>query len=153
MCVTAMIAMTVASTAMTIQGQRQAAKSQKAMHEYNAKVQENNAIIAEQNAQFENEKHKDNLRRILGDQKTSYGASGVTRTGSSLDVQLDTITQGELDSLTILYGGDIKAEGARMSAVSQRMAGDAVIQESKTKIGQTILAGGNQALMIKESYG
>tara|TARA_Y100000004_G_scaffold188747_1_gene243351 strand:+ start:51 stop:521 length:471 start_codon:yes stop_codon:yes gene_type:complete len=151
--VTAMIAMTTASTAMTIHGQRQAAKSQQAMHEYNAQVQENNAIIAKQNAEFENEKHKDNLRRILGSQKASFSASGITRTGSTLDVQLDTVTQGELDSLTILYGGNLKASGAEQSAVSQRMAGAAVIKESQSKIGQTILAGGNQALMIKESYG
>ena len=148
-----MVAMTIASTAMTVHGQRQAAKSQKAMHEYNAQVAENNAIIARQNAEFENEKHKDNLRRLLASQKASFSASGVTRTGSTLDVQLDTVTQGELDSLTILYGGNLKASGAEQSAVSQRMAGDAAVQEANSKVGATLLAGGGQLLQTKMSFG
>ena len=151
--VTAMILMTTASTAMTVQGQRQAAKAQKAQHEYNAAVQENNAIIAEQNAQYEADKHDDNLRRLMASQKSSYSSSGVTSTGSALDVALDTVTQGEMDKMAILYGGDIKAEGAKASAVSQRMAGDAAIQEGKSKVGATLLSGGGQLLGIQQSYG
>ncbi len=148
-----MVAMTVASTAMTIHGQRQAAKSQQAMHEYNAQVAENNAIIAKQNAEFEEQKHRDNLRRLLAGQKASFSASGVTRTGSSLDVQLDTVTQGELDSLAILYGGDLKASGASQSAVSSRMAGQAAIDEANSKVGSTLLAGGGQLLQTKMTFG
>ena len=151
--VTAMILMTTASTAMTVQGQRQAAKAQKAQHEYNAAVQENNAIIAEQNAQYEADKHDDNLRRLMASQRSSYSSSGVTSTGSALDVALDTVTQGEMDKMAILYGGDIKAEGAKASAVSQRMAGDAAIQEGKSKVGATLLSGGGQLLGIQQSYG
>jgi len=153
MCTTALVLMAVTSTAMTVHGQRQAAKAQQAQAEYNAAVQENNAIIAEQNAQYEADRHDNNLRRILAKTRSEYGASGITRTGSALDVQLDTVSQSELDKLEILYGGSLTAEGARASAVSQRMAGAAAVADSKSKIGATLLAGTTQLVGIHKSTG
>ncbi len=149
----ALIGLTTASTAITVQGQQQAAKAQKAQHEYNAAVQENNAIIAEQNAQYEADRHDDNLRRILAKQRADYGPSGVTRTGSALDVQLDTVSQSELEKLEILYGGNLSAKGARASAVSQRMAGAAAIADSKQKVGATLLSGVGTSVRIADAGG
>jgi len=141
MCVTAMVAMTVASTGIAIHGQRQQAKAAKAQAEYNAQVAENNAIIARQNAEYEADRHDDGVRRLLASMRASQSATGVTRTGTSLDLQLDQVSQAEMDKLEILYTGGITEQGHKQSASSQRAMGEYQASQAKSNIGTSLLTG------------
>ena len=134
MCVTAMVAMTVASTGIAIHGQRQQAKAAKAQAEYNAQVAENNATIARQNAEYE----ADRAELI---ERLNESATGVTRTGTSLDLQLDQVSQAEMDKLEILYTGGITEQGHKQSASSQRAMGEYQASQAKANIGTSLLTG------------
>lgn len=76
--------------------------------DYEAAVARNNAVMAKQQSQLEAERTRKDTMRRLGAQKTAFGASGVTLSGSALDVASDSAFVGEQDAQLILYGGDVR---------------------------------------------
>lgn len=84
----------------------------------NANAQQ--AIIS---ANADEQKQRDQLKRLLGSQQAGYGASGVASdSGSPLDVAADTAAQGEIDALTIRYNGQIRANASRYQASADQAA-------------------------------
>jgi hypothetical protein len=109
--------------------------------DYNAAVAEQDALAANDRAKSEEDAHRESIRRILATQRALYGKSGLSMEGSPLLVMEDTAAQGELDALTIRYGGDIAAAKGRSSANLSRMQGGAAKTASYFQAGSTLLSG------------
>jgi len=71
--------------------------------------------------------------------------------GSPLLVMEDTAATGELDALTIRYGGDVAAARSRSSANLSRMQGRAAQVGSYFTAGSTLLSGASSALSTKNT--
>lgn len=131
------------------------AKAANAAAEYNASIQERNATIAGIRANdaiargdIEEKKYRLQVSKLVGEQRSEYGASGVVvDTGSPLDVNLDTVEQGELDALTIRHNASIEAWGLRNQA--EEAIGNASLYRATRRspavaAGTTLLSGAGQ---------
>lgn len=96
--------------------------------DYQAQIALNNAQSAEWDAAHAKEtaadeaaQHMDDVRRFLGTQRAAQSASGaVVDSGTFLDVTLDTVGQGKLDEMAILYEGDLEAWRHETTATNYR---------------------------------
>lgn len=112
---------------------------------YQAKVAENNAVAAGYEAEYAKEQaqkdaqnHRDQVAKLLGKQRAAMGASGmVADTGSFLDLELDTVSQGKMDELAILHEGDLEAWRAKVGASNQT----AQAQLYRNSMGSPLAAG------------
>lgn len=140
------IAMMVVGTVVSAYGQYQAGQAQKRAHEYNARIAEQNAQIAKDQAAYEAERQKKRTRAMLAKQRVGYGASGiVSNTGTALDMLRNTMMDGEMDRMAILYGGDVEAVNQRAKAASERMQGKAAAMAGKFGAASTLLSGAGSA--------
>lgn len=113
---------------------------------------EQEAAAEENIAATEEARHRQNVGRLLGVQRTAYAKAGVRMSGSALLVADDTAVQGELDALMIRYNGKSKANAIRSAAATERIRGDIALKEGKmaqrshrlTAVG-TMLGAGGQA--------
>lgn len=83
---------------------------------FNAQVATNNEQIATDQGKLQLQQQQVDAFRKLGAIKAAYGASGVTTSGSPLDVLADSYTQSELDANTIIYNAKVKAAGYQNTA-------------------------------------
>lgn len=153
------VATTVASAGIGAVGAVQQGNAAKAAADYNAKVAQNNAVIARQNADLarsEADAEEQTVRRRtagqLGTAGAAIGASGLTSEGTPLDVLEETAALGELDALTVRWGGDLKARsfeqqatGYESSAVLERMQGRAAQRNAMFSAAGTLLSGFSSA--------
>jgi len=125
---------------------------QNQMAAYNSKVQENNAIaVRDQTAQ-----KLDSQRRMVrlqqGKERASIAQSGLTASGSLLDVYDQNAVFSELDMLNTAYSGEMDArglaaqsqitswQGAQESSMS-RMRGKNAARAGAMNAGSSILSG------------
>lgn len=135
----------LASSVVSAGGAVYSGQMQKQAADYNAQVSNVNALMAENKAKADEQAHRAMVAKILSSQKALYGKSGLSMEGSPLLVMEDTAIQGELDALTIRYGGDVAAAQARSQANIQRMQGSAARTASYITAGSTLLSGASQA--------
>lgn len=135
----------VASAVVSAAGAIYSGQQQKKAAEYNAAVQEQQAQAIEDKAKYDEEMHRERVRKILSTQRAMYGKSGIDTTGSPLLVMEDTFKQGEVDALAIRYGGDIQSAQARSAANLSRMQGKSLQTASYFQAGSSLLAGAGQA--------
>ena len=135
----------LAATTISAAGALQAGKSQQDMAEYNARVAEQSAVAATEKAAYDEQIHREQVRKVLSKQRALYGKSGVDMTGSPLLVLEDTAKTGELDALAIRYGGEIEASRARSGAGLSKAQGSQARTASYLQAGTTLLTGGSQA--------
>jgi hypothetical protein len=135
------LAAIAASTAVTAYGQYQQGQAQERASNYQAAVQERNAQIAKQNAEYDAQRQSSRLRRAIGSQRAAVLASGIQMEGTALDLQQDTVQQGEMDRLAILYGGETAYQNAKSEAELSRMQGKAAAQAGTTAAFGTVLGG------------
>ena len=139
------IVMMAVGTAVSAYGQYQAGQAAKRAHEYNAQVAEQNAQIAKDQAAYEAERQKKRTRVMIARQRVGYGASGfVSNTGTALDTLRQTMQEGEMDRMAILYSGDVESVNMRAQAAAERMQGKAAAQAGKYAAAGTLLSGGGQ---------
>lgn len=112
---------------------------QKKAAEYNADVAEQSALAAQDKADYDEDMHRQNVRRIISSQRALYGKSGVDMTGSPLLTLENTAGQGELDALAIKHGGAVEASQQRSSATLSRMQGKSAATGSYIQAGSTLL--------------
>jgi hypothetical protein len=101
--------LTIGSTVLGAAGQIQQSQATAAASKYNAQVANMNATINDQRAKdainrgaLEEQKKRQQVAGVLGQQKAAMAANGVDVTfGSPLDTLVDTSKLGELDALTI----------------------------------------------------
>jgi len=78
-------------------------------------------------------------RRLAGAQRARFAAAGIDLSGSAVDVQYDSAVQFEVDALTSIYQGFVKAASLRTAANSVRMQGRNVLIGSFFSAGSQLL--------------
>lgn len=117
-------------------GQQQAVAERQAA-EYNADVSERNAEITRNNARVDARRVEREMRIKKGQVAAAGSGSGLQLMGSALDVMEDNFFEGELDRLTILHEGEIRAQNFERDAEFTRFSGQtkaqSAIYRSKTE--------------------
>lgn len=123
-------AMSVVGGAVQAAGAMQQAEAEAQAHEYNAAVAERNEKVIHQQTKVAKEDQRRENKRVLSTIRTLYGNSGMSMTGSALDVMIDTKYEQELEVKRIGYKGklaQIEQRDARnlelMGADNARAAG------------------------------
>ena len=155
-----MTALTIGSTIAGTAGSFQQAQATQAAAEFNAKVGEMNATLSERRAQDaiergakEEQRKRQEVQRILGQQQAGMAANGVDIAfGSPLDLLTDTAVMGEIDALTIRqnayresYDHQVDAANKRSGATLNRMEGKAAKTAGYLDAFGTILGGAGKA--------
>lgn len=96
--------------AMSADSQRKQAHFQEDMAEYNAEVAVAEADHTRAATDIKARQHRLRVAQTVGKQRAAMGASGVAvDQGSFLDLTLDTVEQGKIDELALLYEGELSA--------------------------------------------
>ncbi|SDL07157.1 hypothetical protein SAMN05428953_12649 [Mesorhizobium muleiense] len=122
------IALMVGSTLLGAAGTVQQAQATAAANKYNAQVQDMNATLSERRAKDaiergakEEQRKRQQVAGIAGQQRAAMAANGVDLSfGSPLDALVDTAVMGELDALTIRTNANREAYDHRVDAVNKR---------------------------------
>lgn len=85
-----------------------------------ADMNERNAKEAEAKGQYDAMRQQLMAGRAMGASIAAYGASGVTNTGSVLEVLHTSSMNAELDRLNILHGADVRAINFQNQAAIDR---------------------------------
>lgn len=117
--------------------------------DYNAAVSEQAARAAKDKASYEEDIHRERVRKLISSQRALYGKSGVDMSGSPLLTLEDTAGQGELDALAIRYGGNVSAAQNRSAATLSRMQGSAARTSSYIQAGSSLLTGASSTVKAK----
>jgi len=139
--ISAVVAAAAAGT--TAYSQVQQGKAQEKAAEENVKIAEANAKAQQEKAAYDEEVHRERVKKILKSQRALYGASGVDMEGSPMMVQADTMEQGELDALAIRRGGDVAAAEQRSMARLYKMQGKAALKQGYYSAGGSLLGAGS----------
>lgn len=140
-----MVAAAIAGVLVSAAGAIYSGMQQKQAADYNAKVAENQAQSIQNKAMYEEQIHRERVRKILSAQRSVFGASGLdTASGSPLLVREDSAMQGEMDAMAIRYGGDVEAANARSAANLYRMQGRTAQTAGFIQAGGSLLSGGAQ---------
>ncbi len=103
---------------------RQSGQVARSQAEWNAQRTEAQVQSTREAAQADEARQRERTRFILGDQRASYGASGVLLEGSPQEVLAMTAAQQELDALTIRYNAGVREADLRGEAASSRYTGE-----------------------------
>lgn len=104
-----MVALTLGSAVLGAAGQIQQGQAAAAASNYNAQVADMNAKLSERRArdaiergQLDEQRKRQEVAQIQGQQRAAMAANGVDLSfGSPLNIIVDTATMGEIDALTI----------------------------------------------------
>jgi len=124
---------TVVGSALSAYGQIQSGRAAAQAADYNATVTRNQAIATQQEgevraqqeqaqASADERTQRDRFRRLQATALASLGTSGQTGEGSATDLLAENASQGELDALTIRYGGQVRADNLRRAAANSASA-------------------------------
>lgn len=122
------IALAIGSTLLGAAGAVQQGQAASAANKYNAQVQDMNATMADRRAKDaiergaqEEQRKRNQVAQIKGQQQAAMAANGVDLTfGSPLDTLTDTAVMGELDALTIRTNANREAYDYKVDAVNKR---------------------------------
>jgi hypothetical protein len=134
---------TAASAGYTVYSQQQAGKKAEEAEEENARILEDQAKAAQDKAAYDEELHRDRVKKLLKSQRALYGGSGVEMEGSPMMVQADTANQGEMDALAIRQGGNVTAAQYRSEANLRRMYGKNYKSAANRQATGTLLSTGS----------
>jgi len=140
------VAVAVVSAGVSAYSQYSAGENAAEEADYNAKVAEQNALAEKDKASYDENIHRDNVRKLLSTQRALYGKSGVDMTGSPLLVMEDTAAKSEIDALAIRHGGDIAAAQQRSAATLSKMRGKNAQTAGYIGAGSSLLSGASSAL-------
>lgn len=147
------VAASLAGTAVSAVGAVQQGKAAKASADYNAAVAHNQAIAARQKAEFDAERERERVQRLLGAQRAGFAKGGVEIEGTPLLVMEDAAEQGELDVQAILYGGDIQSDNYQAEAGLRRMEGAQAKKAGMFGAGSTLLTGASSTYLAGKEAG
>jgi len=113
---------------------------------YNAGIARRKAQLSLDQAAADADASDRESRKTIGSMRADFGASGVTGTGSVMDVIQASATVAELDRQNILYRGKLKAMGFLEEAALERTRGKQAIRQSRFQAAsQTLTAIGSAA--------
>ena len=141
-----------ASAAVGAGGALYAGEQQRKAASYSADVAEQAAVAARERAAYDEEMHRERIRKTLSTIRSLYGKSGVDMTGTPLLALEETAAQGEMDALAIRYGGDVAAAQKRSEAALYKMQGRAAQTSSYFQAGSTLLQGAGSMYKTGKMY-
>ncbi len=86
-----------------------------------------------------------NARKVVGDTRAAYGASGVTMEGSPLDIMEESLTNINRDQMNVRYSGELNARQAEWDADLAVKQGKAARTASYFGAASSILGAGTKA--------
>ena len=133
------LALTLGSTLLGAAGSIQQGQAAAKAAKYNNQVAEMNATISERRAKdavergaTEEQKKRQQVQQVLGQQQAAMAANGVDLTfGSPLDTIVDTAVLGELDALTIRSNAYRESYDYQVDAANKRAGGQLALMEGK----------------------
>ena len=155
------VILSVASTAFSVIGAIQQGNAQSAQYkaqaqaaDYNAKVAENNAIAINQQTAAREDAERRQRRIRLGSAAASMSQSGLTDTGSIMDMFDQSAIESELDILNSRYEGNLQARGYgeqakldRYSAATASSNASAAKSAGMLNAGAALLSGASSGYM------
>ena len=129
------------ATAVAVVGTVASANAQANAAKYNAEVARQNADLATRNALMQEERHRAQVRKQLGDLRAGYASSGVQMEGSPLDVLASSVKNAELDSLIIRSQGATNAWGFSAESQLQRKRASSALTSGYLQAGTTAASG------------
>lgn len=124
-------------------------KREQARADAQADLHERQAKLLRMRGAYEGSRKQEQLDRIGGQQRAGLAASGVSLTdGSAVDIQTDTLTEGNLDIAAIRWNADLAADTEGFKANIERSTkpgGFAVASAFVSPIIQTLSSQGKQA--------
>lgn len=102
---------TVAGGAVQYAQAKQASKAKEKAADYNKQVAGQQSAVARAQANIDAEQMRSRNRRIISSQQARYAKSGITQTGTVLDVKRDSEMQGELEVMNRIHKGNLEAAG------------------------------------------
>lgn len=130
----------VVGAAVSAYGAYSSGQAQKSAANFNAQVAQNNATAARQQAAADAAQISIRNRRLAGSQVAEQGAAGVSG-GSADDVIYDSAVQGELNRLTTLYKGNVKAGADDSQSQLDRAQASYAGTAGEISAGGSILSG------------
>jgi hypothetical protein len=132
-----------ASTLMAAKSAQDQGQYRRSQSRYNARVAENEAEEVRSVGVQEENKQRKATAQMLSTQRAALGASGVELgSGSALQLQQDTETQGEIDAGRIKSNYADKATSLGTSAMLTRSDGAAAAKAGRNQSMGTLLSGG-----------
>lgn len=150
------------------EAQQRSAESQAELADYNAAVADLQAKDALDRGQEEEQRWRQKVRLMVGEQRAGQAASNVdVGYGSAVDVQADTAFLGELDAMTIrnnaareAWGYKVAGEDLRRRAQIARKEGVMMLETGRAQqsaynwgTAGTLLGTGSSLLMTKYGFG
>lgn len=139
----AAVPLMIAGTAISVYGQIKAGKAQSEIANANAAVLEKEAIAEKQSAKYDEDAHRERVKRAISTARVDIGRSGVDSPAHVLALETSA-AEGEMDALAIRHGGAIAASRARSGARIQRAKGAAARRSGKVGAGVSLLTGGGR---------
>lgn len=136
-----MQAVIVAGTLLTAVSALQQGAYQRKVADYNARVLENQKVAIKQKAELDVEQHKDKVKRLKASQRVAYLKSGVSLSGSALDVISETEQQGLLDEKIIRYNAAQGIQGTEAEIALTLAGGEQAMRAGQLQAGASLLAG------------
>lgn len=141
---------------MQYKGQRQAGAMAEQAGQFNAAVGEIKAKDAEQRGVQDEFFHRLRTRKLIGEQRVAFAASGVDITdpdSTAVNVVADTAKMSEIDALTIRMNAAREAWGYRTQAAQDAFAGRLSNFERKQAANAALINAGSNAFMMKYGFG
>lgn len=138
-------AASVAAAGIAAYGAYEQGQQAKKAADFNAQIASNAAKADMEQAQAQAEQDKRQAVLRLGMIRANAGASGVTSSGSVLDVLGDVATQSKLQQQTDIYQGGLRASANRNTAISQSVSGAAAARAGVVSAGANLIGGAADA--------
>ena len=115
---------------------------QKQAYNTNARFSDIQAEDAIRRGETEAQKHQRDVKKLVGAQRAALAAQGMDlESGSALDIQLDTATQGAEDAMTIRNNAWRESWGYKVQALNYRTEGEMAAIAAKSTSRQTLFTG------------
>jgi len=112
---------------------------------YNSGVLKLKAAQIRKQAEQEERQSLVNARKIVGDMRANYGASGITMEGSPLDVMEQSIRNANEDAMGIRYRGEMEARNAEFQGKLAEFQGRSARTASYFQAASSLIGGGTKA--------
>jgi hypothetical protein len=131
----------IAGTAVSVAGSIEQAEAAEKAGKFNEAVARNNAQAAADQARFEADRIRKRNTILLGRQKALYAKAGILDSGSTLDVFMDSATEGELEAMSALYVGSIQSNYHRSAGMLAGMEAKSAATAARYRAAGTLLTG------------
>lgn len=134
-----MTALMLGGAALSAYGQVKSGQDKNKAAKFNASIAEQQAESVLQQGTKQANLQRYRGRQLISSQRARYGASGVTASGSPLEVMAQTAEDVEYDALMTEWESKTKAQYYKSGAENSRRAGKKAVTDSYIGAGTTLL--------------